>query len=205
MARGFAVVLAIALVPLPQLGPAAALADEDLAQEGPAPFEPGARLRLTFPCGLERPLASGEPERDCRLEGRLVAVRGDTVTLANAEATRSHRLGALDRVEVSRRSGSRWLAGAGAGFVVGAGSTFLLLNRGGSTSTCDSSANQDAAGTGACLGLAALGGVAGAVLGGLIGKLVRTEDWQEVPADRVRVSLGPQAGVGFRVALAVSF
>src|SRR6266566_3201957 len=46
--------------------------------------------------------------------------------------------------------------GAGAGFLVGAGITFVLLNGGGSTSPCDQSANQDAIGSDPCLGLAAL-------------------------------------------------
>jgi hypothetical protein len=132
-------------------------------------------------------------------------VRGDTVTLATAASTRSHRLSASDRIEISRGKRSRWLAGAGAGFLVGAGTTFVLLNRGGSTNPCDPSTNQDAAGMGACVGLAALGGAAGAGLGALIGKLFRTDDWQEVPADRVRVSLGPHAGGKFRMALAVTF
>ena len=176
---------------------AAALADEPAA-----PLEPGARVRLTLPCEPGRLPATGGPADACREEGRLVSMEGDTVTLAVAESTRSYPLAAASRIEVSRGSRSAWRIGAGAGFVVGAVGTFALLNQGESTNPCDSSANQDAIGMGGCVGLAAVGGVAGAGLGALIGKLFRSEDWQRVRVDRVQVSLGPQAGARFRVAVA---
>ena len=66
---------------------------------------------------------------------------------------------------------------------------FALLSTAGSTSLCDRSANQDAVSPSECLGLAALGGVLGAGLGAIIGGWVRTERWNDVPLQRLRVSL----------------
>ncbi len=168
-------------------------------------LRPGVRVRLTLPCELGLAFAtqgSGEP---CRVEGHLAAVREDTIILSGQEAIRAFPLSAATRVEVSRGTRSRWLAGAGIGFLIGASSTYVLLNRGGSTNPCDPSANQDAIGTGACVGLAALGGVAGAGLGALIGKLFRSECWQDVPVQRVRVTLGLQAGGRLGVGITLAF
>ena len=106
---------------------------------------------------------------------------------------------------MSRGVRSHWRAGAAAGFLGGAAATFALLNRGGSTNPCDASTNQVARGLGACVGVAALGGVAGSGLGALIGKAFQTENWRSVPTDRVRVSLGPQPGIKFRVAVTLTF
>lgn len=176
-----------------------------LAEEPAAWLEPGARVRLTLPCEPGRLPAAGGPADACQEEGRVVSIQGDTVTLAASESARSYTLAATSRIEVSRGSRSAWRVGAGAGFLVGAAGTFAVLNQGESTNPCDSSANQDAIGMGGCVGLAAAAGVAAAGVGALIGKLFRTEDWQEVPVDRVRVSLWPQAGARFRVAVAVAF
>lgn len=165
----------------------------------------GARVRLTLPCEAMNPSPRAPGSGACRQEGRVVAVEGDTITLAAAESTHSHRLSATSRIEVSRGSRSRWLAGAGVGFVVGTAGTYALLNQGGSTNPCDRSANQDAIGPAACVGLAAVGGVAGAGAGALIGRLFRTERWQEVPVEGLRVTLGPRPGVGLHVTVALGF
>jgi len=132
-------------------------------------------------------------------------VSGDTITLATTESTSSHSLSATTRIEVSRGERSHWLAVAGAGFLVGAGGTFVLLNRGGSTNPCDRSANQDAIGPAAGAGLAALGGVAGAGAGAFTGRLFRTERWEVVPVERRRVTLRPQGGVGFHASVSLAF
>jgi len=171
------------------------------AEEPPAWIEPGARVRLTLSCEPGRPPGAEAPDRLCQEEGRIVSVEGQGITLATAASTRRYPLNGLSRLDVSRGTRSHWRAGAATGFLVGAGGTFTLLNRGDSTNPCDSSANQDAMGMGACVGLAALGGVAGAGVGALIGKLIRTEEWQRVPTDQVRVSLAPRAGLEVRVAL----
>jgi hypothetical protein len=137
--------------------------------------------------------------------GSFVLVRADTITLATAESTTSHGMNAVSRLEVSRGYRSHRLAGAGAGFLLGGVATFVVLNSGGSTSLCNQSANQDAVAPLECLGLSALGGLAGAGLGFLVGGFIRTERWQDVPLERLRVSLAPSGGGMLGLAVAVGF
>ena len=122
-----------------------------------------------------------------------------------AGSTTSYSLNALTRLEVSRGRKSHSLAGAGVGFLVGAGATFALLHSGGSTSLCDRSANQDALNSGECIGLTALGGLAGAGVGAVVGALLRAERRQDIPVERLRVGAAPQPGSKFGLAFAVSF
>lgn len=68
--------------------------------------------------------------------------------------------------------GSYWLPGAVIGLSVGAGATFLVLHSGGSTAPCDRAKNQDAMEPRECLGLVAVGGVAGAVIGAVAGSFI---------------------------------
>jgi len=97
----------------------------------------------------------------------------DTLQLAVTGHYQSNSPSDLTRVEPRRREGSKWLLGAGVGFVIGGGGTFVWLNSGGSTSRCDRSANQDAMSPSECLGLTLLGGIAGAGLGAAVGALFR--------------------------------
>lgn len=133
--------------------------------------------------------------------GTFVRSPRDSITIAAADSTLSYGLDAVTRLEVSEGYRSHWLVGAGVGFVAGAGITFLVVN-GGSTSICDRSDNQDAASSGECIGLVALGGVAGAGVGAIIGSLIRTERWQDVPVERVRVGLAPRGGVDLGLVVA---
>jgi hypothetical protein len=129
----------------------------------------------------------------------------DTVALAVAGTTTSYGLNALRRLEVSRGRRSHWLAGAGVGFLVGAGAAVAVLYSGGSTSLCNQSANQDAMSSGECIGLTALGGLAGAGLGAVIGSRLRSERWQDVSIERLRIGLGPQVDGKFGLGFAVAF
>lgn len=79
----------------------------------------------------------------------------------------------MSRLESQIGAGNHTVAGAAAGFVVGAGATYLLLNSGGSRSLCNRDRNQDAIGRTECLGLTAAGGVVGAGIGALIGSRIR--------------------------------
>lgn len=87
-----------------------------------------------------------------------------TASLATAEA----RVNAATVAAPGRRT----LIGAGIGFVLGAGATWALLNTGGSTAPCDRDANQDAMSAAECAGITVLGGVAGALAGALIARLL---------------------------------
>jgi hypothetical protein len=79
----------------------------------------------------------------------------------------------MSRLEERINAGNHMLVGAGVGFVVGAGVTYLLLHSGGSTSLCDRNANQDAIRPAECIGLTIAGGAVGAGIGALIGRRFR--------------------------------
>ena len=178
-----------------------------IAQE-PPPLDAGHRVRLTFPCeSADAGLAGSEP-RACRAEGSLARLIGDTIVLAagksEAATTSAYDLNEVSRVEVSTGTKSHWLTGAAIGFVVGGTVAYLALSSGGSTSTCDQSANQDAISVGECIALAtAVGGLPGFGLGALVGTFIRSERWQQVPLDRLRVSVGPGPGSGLGLAIVI--
>jgi hypothetical protein len=156
---------------------------------------PGQRVRVTAPdVGLTRAPAT------------LEAIDGGELVL-RTDATRRVPLASVARLEMYAGRRSHWLLGAGIGFVAGAGATYLVLNPPGSSSTalCDQSANQDAIGTGECLGLTALGGVAGAGLGALVGLFLKSDKWTDVPREGWRLSVVPQPHGRFTVAASLSF
>ncbi|MFN0178251.1 MAG: hypothetical protein ACKVZ0_05590 [Gemmatimonadales bacterium] len=171
-----------------------------IAQGQEPVFRPGTPIRLMAPCP-EAPAVAG-PFAGCRYQGTLVGLPADSLTIAGAHGTihLDHR--GVTQLEISRGR-SQWLPGAGVGFLPGAGITYLVLHQGGSTSLCDRSANQDAMSRGACGGLTVLGGLAGAGLGAIVGGRFRSERWQVVPVERLRVSLVPRRGVA--VGLVMSF
>jgi hypothetical protein len=77
------------------------------------------------------------------------------------------------RLAAESRSRSYWRTGAIAGFVIGAGATYLVLHSGGSTATCDRERNQDAIGARECAAITVGGGLVGAGLGAIVGSQIR--------------------------------
>lgn len=98
----------------------------------------------------------------------------------------------MSRLEERINAGNHMLVGAGVGFVVGAGVTYLLLHSGGSTSLCDRNANQDAIRPAECIGLTIAGGAVGAGIGALIGRRIRRGG----AVSRQRNGLGEMSGGG---------
>lgn len=94
------------------------------------------------------------------------------------------RAGGLAPLDPSRR----WIA-AGMGGAVGALVAYDTFNSGGSTSLCDKSKNQDATSLGTCLGLYALGGLAGVGLGLVVVGFVTSDVVPDGPERSVRVGL----------------
>jgi hypothetical protein len=117
----------------------------------------------------------------CRTVGTLSLWRGDSLTVATSGSAGTYALVDLDRLEISEGERSHRVLGGVLGFVAGAGITYLVLHSGGSTSPCDRSSNQDAMNSGECLGLTALGGVAGAGVGVVVGGFFQSERWDQVP------------------------
>jgi hypothetical protein len=157
------------------------------AQQGP---HPGDRVRLNGPCESTGDNATVDPGTKCRVVGLFLRVAADTVTVSIDGQPKSFAVGSIDRFEVSQGYRSHRTVGGVIGFVAGAGIAYLILNSGGSTSLCDQDANQDAIGSGECLGLVAAGGAIGGGLGIIIGGGIRTERWMRMPIESLRMNLG---------------
>jgi hypothetical protein len=162
------------------------------AQRATSSLREGARLRITAPC-------EASPSTPCTFVGRVVALRAGTVQLDVDGVATDLVLARATRVETSAGLHSHRLVGAAAGFTLGTGAVYLAYSGGG---LCDREANQDAIGHGPCLVVGALvGGIPAAALGTLIGHLIRTERWSEMPMENLRVSLAPtgRGGVGIEL------
>lgn len=163
--------------------------------------EPGTRVRVTVPCEPTATSGRPTPSASCSVAGDFVLARADSLALFVNGSTLRYGLDVLRKVEVSRGYRSYRPLGGAVGFVVGAVATYFVIYSGGSTSLCDQSANQDATSRGACVGLIALGGAAGAGLGVVIGGLFHSERWQAIPLQRLRVGLAPVESSGLVVRL----
>jgi hypothetical protein len=182
-----AALLAAALVP----GSATA---QDASPAGAASaVAPGARVRVTSP--------GGEPR-----VGTLVALTPDTLVARWAAGdSGAVALAQVTGLEVSRGLRARPWQGAGYGLLTGAGIggvIGLVSYRGcGGRDNCIESGN---AGTNAAAAALVIG-AAGALVGGVVGALSRSEAWQPVAAGR-RVRLAaPPAGRGVVAGAALAF
>ncbi len=169
------------------------------AQEAP-PVKVGDRVRVTAPdLGLYKQA------------GRLEALRADTLVVAVADSTMTFPVASVTRLELSRGQKSHGLAGALIGGLVGAASGAILGYADGDDPPCRES------GWFACWGETRLTakekaragaivlGIVGVVVGRIVGANTKTDKWEEVPVDRVRVSLGPQRDGRFGFGASVRF
>jgi hypothetical protein len=166
------------------------------AQAQTASPQPGSRVRLTRSC-VDDPGEPQQPSRWCPVVGEFVRAQPGLLSIRVADSISRYGLESIRRFEVSRGFRSYKWIGAVAGFVAGAGVSFVILHSGGSTAPCDRSANQDAMNATECLGLVALGGLTGAGLGAIIGGVIRTERWDQVPLESLRVGFesGPSPAI----------
>lgn len=142
-----------------------------LAQQR-APLDPGQRLRITAPgLGMEQQAAL------------LERVRGDTLVVT-ADSTVSVPVTAVTRLEVFRgRSGHAWtgaVIGAGAGAAVGTVTAVLVCE----SAWCTVDGGVIMAGLG-------IGILSGGLAGAGVGALIKSDRWEDVPLDRLRVGLAP--------------
>ena len=152
-----------------------------VAQQQPPPLEPGQRVRVTAP--------------DInKYDGTLQAMRGDTLTVDTLRIA----VASVTRLDVYRGQKSNLLLGMGIGFAAGAGLGALL----GAAVDCEDYGFSDQS---SCVGLAAAGGaVVGLLVGTTAGLLIKTDRWEEVPLDQIRVSFMPQRD-GFALGISVAF
>ena len=140
--------------------------------------EPGARMRVARTTAAEPVvgnLASWEGEQ------LILEVGGERLTLV---------AGSITKLEVSNGQKTHALVGLGIGAVVGA--VFGAVWCG--SATCDQTAKA-----------AAIFALPGALIGVLVGAAIKTEKWEEVSLDQLRVSFVPQRDGRFGLGLSVAF
>ena len=143
----------------------------------------GSRVRVTAPeCGLSGQAAT------------FRALRADTLVLDTTECP----LASVTRLDVNRGQKSHALLGAGLGFAAGAVGAVVyceVVEKGGCELADDDIRLEAALITGAIVGAA----------GGLVGYFIKTDRWEEVPLERLRVSFTPQPDGRFALGFSVTF
>ncbi len=148
---------------------------------------PGDTVRVTAPdLGIEKQQATFQ------------ALRGDTLAVT-ADSAMALSLSSVTRLDVfgGRRSNPGRGAAIGAAVGVTAGFiTGLALGGGCSDSACISDA-------GAGVIVAVVFGAGGALLGVVTGAFIKTDRWEEVPLDEIRIGLSPFASDGVAVSVSL--
>jgi hypothetical protein len=136
-------------------------------------LELGTRVRVYAPeLGIERQSATFE------------ALRGDTLVVV-ADSAMYCPLASVVRLDLYRGRGGHPWTGAALGFVAGA-------IAGGAAAIISCENTLCSVGPDVVLGGAGIGGLAGGLLGAGVGALIKTDRWEEVPLDQLRVSVAPR-------------
>ena len=175
------------------------------AQVQRPPVELGTRVRISHECRT-RTLYGGATRIDCRTDkGTIAALTADSVVLkVGKPATQlAVSLASVNRLEVVRGRKPNADTGAGIGLAVGfvAGAVFGYA----SSEECESFCMLEIGREEAAVMGAAMFGLGGFVFGALIGASSKTDRWEEVPLDRLRLSLGPQRDGRFGFGASVKF
>jgi len=93
--------------------------------------------------------------------------------------------------------------GAGIGFAAGA--LVGLVHCSGDAGGFSDAGTCDLYGDDLTLWVAFVIGAMGGLAGGITGYFIKTDSWEEVPLERVRVSLAPQRDGGFALGFSVRF
>ncbi len=146
-----------------------------------AQVRPGARVRVTHLWG--------------KSVGTFVAWESDTLVFQSNGDTLSVPVDLVTRLDVRRGRKTNTGKGAGIGFLLG-GVVGAVIGYA-SYEECVPQGWFSCIGPNFGPGLVALvgglvGGLGGGSVGAVIGTAIETDRWQEVPLDRLRVSLGPQ-------------
>ena len=162
-------------------------APTEIAAQEPFVFEPGVRVRVTA--------------LDCGLSGRATefrALRADTLVLDTTECP----LASVTHLDVSRGQKSHGSLGAGIGVAAGALWGVALCRR-----NANAGHHCGVPGSDADLTLLVVGvlGAGGGLVGAIVGSFIKTEQWEEIPLERLHVSLTPQRDGGFALGFSVRF
>ena len=154
---------------------------------GDAPFQIGDRIRIKTRWSSSA------------TKGTLVAADDAAFTLAPEGRGASYRKFARSEIakfEVVRGKKSHWLGGAVAGAAGGLVLAMLFCNEPPLGGSCHSSERVRTA--------AFFGGI-GAAGGALVGVLIRTDRWENVPADGLKVGVSPVPGRGLALTVRLRF
>ena len=163
------------------------------AQQAP-PIETGSRIRVTAPTVGADKLAGVCVEADATRIRVQVDDQAAPMTISLTDVT---------RLEVSQGRKSNALKGLLIGSIVGVSTGAIL---GLAASLTESSENPCEGNAPACAaGGAAAFGVTGALVGLGIGALTKSERWEDVPLDRLRVNIVPLRDGRFALGLSVAF
>ena len=145
----------------------------------PPPVKVGDRVRVTAP-DVRRREGTVQLLTTDSLVMRLPGYGGTPNRLAIP-------LASVTRLELSMPGGSRAGQGALTGLAIGGVGGAIVAG----TACAGDQLLEDAAGRCALAG-AVIFGAGGALLGFIVGAMITGTRWEEVPLDRLRVSLGPQ-------------
>jgi hypothetical protein len=160
---------------------------------------PGSKIRVSNACDvMQRPWGGDHTKR---LVGTLVELDSEILRLQQRSSTDVTEIQrpCVDELEVSRGRKSKALQGAAVGFLTGAVAGAITIL---SCSSCELDEDEQleaflvfTGGGGVLFGLAGLG----------IGALIRTDQWEEVPLDRVQTSSNLDSPAGFVFQASVTF
>ena len=165
------------------------------AQE-PPPVKVGDRVRVTAPdvrsAGIVQLLTTDS-----------LVMRPEYVFVMRPEYVTPNRLAiplaSVTRLELGMPGGSQAGQGALYGFIIGVFGGSIV-----GFAACENDSYVDV--TSACaLAGAVIFGAGGALVGAIVGAMISNTRWEEVPLDRVRVSLGPQRDGRFGFGASVRF
>jgi hypothetical protein len=172
-------------------------------------IRPGARVRVTGHfCQFYSNCAGGYPQHRV---GSFVAWKSDTLVVQSNGDTLSVPVGLVTGFDVSRGWKRHTEEGVGYGLVLGlvaggfVGAKTYERPRRRPRPAFDFDLSPDLGWVPRMFIGAGIGAGIGAVAGALVGFAIKTEQWEEAPLDRLRMSLGPQRDGGFGFGASVRF
>jgi hypothetical protein len=146
---------------------------------------PGARIRVWPACGAP---AGSEAKPCAPVVGRLLTIDASGVLFQReGKPGEALPLGSSTRIDVSRGSRHHTLLGLGAGAVVGFGVGMILARRAG----CDSGIFGSKESEDDLCGAYGIAIPAGAAVGAVVGRLIRSERWRTIAANSAALRLVP--------------
>lgn len=156
-----------------------------------AGLEPGTRIRVEAPTVT-----------DGRTAGSLDSIDAAALHLTLQDGGRlTVPRGAVESIEVSAGRRSHWVRGAGIGALVGLAFSGTLAIVGANEGDGELTSLDNAVYAAFILVTTA----GGAVVGGITGAFIRTEQWKPAPASDVQVGVRPVAGGGLGIGVSLRF